>query len=505
MSALSKLRTTKRPRWAGGTGGAVGGCGARVGGGVSTRGAGGGAWASRGPTDGVGAGGGAGGATGAAGAAGGSGGRAARGAGRVAGVAQAVTKEVSATSATMRQPKRRSAVWRIRHPRWHTAEKVWGKRPTTWLLSLNVWLHRCHRRLETGLRRRAGKWLRHSWLRNRERRPLDSRLHLGLAWGGGCLRTRAARIVEPYVHLALRSREDHPILTDRLHRSTGDRVTDPVTGDTLGDGVFEVRHRRPVPQNHAVEARLRQGRQRVRSADGRRLRAIGAEEVAAGDGAKRSAGAVRGGGGGGRRRAGRTRRSARGCIGLGARDLPADVRDQAGGGSDEQGVEHEQSLGHQVRSFPGRMKPESVRVARSSLGCVMLTTRTFRSWTARSFGARSINASRSTSWRISPDTAISMGISSRSPRSTGGRMRSLRTSVDAWAAMPFSSFWSSDAATAGVPAGRKRSLRLSSRWFVASSSATIAALRPTRSCRRVSTCSRTGTSSLAVRLPSRIG
>src|SRR3989442_1416855 len=79
MSALSKLRTTKRPRWAGGTGGAVGGFGARVGGGVSTRGAGGGAWASRGPTDGVGAGGG-GGATGAGGAggAGGSGGRAGR-------------------------------------------------------------------------------------------------------------------------------------------------------------------------------------------------------------------------------------------------------------------------------------------------------------------------------------------------------------------------------------------------------------------------------------------
>src|SRR4029450_6750104 len=31
-SALSKLRTTKRPRWAGGTGGAVGGCGIRGGG-----------------------------------------------------------------------------------------------------------------------------------------------------------------------------------------------------------------------------------------------------------------------------------------------------------------------------------------------------------------------------------------------------------------------------------------------------------------------------------------
>src|SRR5437899_849274 len=329
MSALSKLRTTKRPRWAGGTGGAVGGCGARVGGGVSTRGAGGGGGAP---------------GAGAAGAAGGSGGRAARGAGRVAGVAQAVTKEVSATSATMRQPKRRSAVWRIRHPRWHTAEKVWGKRPTTRLLSLKVWLHRCHRRLETGLRRRAGKWLRHSWLRNRERRPLDSRLRLGLTRRGRCLGTRAARIVEPHVHLALRSRENHPILTDRLQRSTGDRVTDPVTGDTLGDGVFEVRHRRPVPQNHAVEAGLRQGRQRVRSVGGRRLRAIGADEVAAGNGAERSARSVRGGGGGGRRRDGRTRRSAPWCIGLWARDLPADVRDQAGGGADDQGVEHEQSL-----------------------------------------------------------------------------------------------------------------------------------------------------------------
>src|SRR5262245_42163177 len=47
--ALSKLRTTKRPRWPGGTGGAVGGCGIGAGGLGSTAG-----WAGvtvRGPTD----------------------------------------------------------------------------------------------------------------------------------------------------------------------------------------------------------------------------------------------------------------------------------------------------------------------------------------------------------------------------------------------------------------------------------------------------------------------
>src|SRR5258705_8396782 len=37
-SALSKLRTTKRPRWSRGTGGAVGGCGIGGGGGGSTAG-----------------------------------------------------------------------------------------------------------------------------------------------------------------------------------------------------------------------------------------------------------------------------------------------------------------------------------------------------------------------------------------------------------------------------------------------------------------------------------
>src|SRR4029453_15877135 len=48
-SALSKLRTTKRPRWAGGTGGAVGGCGIGGGGLGSTAGCAG--VTARGPTD----------------------------------------------------------------------------------------------------------------------------------------------------------------------------------------------------------------------------------------------------------------------------------------------------------------------------------------------------------------------------------------------------------------------------------------------------------------------
>jgi len=48
-SALSKLRTTKRPRWAGGTGGAVGGFGICGGGGGSTAGCAG--LTARGPTD----------------------------------------------------------------------------------------------------------------------------------------------------------------------------------------------------------------------------------------------------------------------------------------------------------------------------------------------------------------------------------------------------------------------------------------------------------------------
>src|SRR5262249_28738076 len=232
------------------------------GGGVSTRG-GGGAWTSRGPTDGGGGGGGVAGA-GAAGAACGNGGRAAFGVGRVAGVAHAVTNEVSATSATVRQPKRRSAVRRIGHPWWYGTKEVWGKRPTTRLLPLKVRLCARHGRLEAGWRRSARKWLWDSGLWNREGRPLGSRWEFGLARRGRHRGTRAARIVKPYVYLALRTHEDHPVLADRLQRSAGDGTTNPKPGDALGDGVFEVPHRRPVSQDDAVETRLRQGRQRVR-------------------------------------------------------------------------------------------------------------------------------------------------------------------------------------------------------------------------------------------------
>src|SRR5213593_3656277 len=238
---------------------------------------------------------------GAAGA-GGSGVRAAFGAGRVAGVAHAVTNEVSAISATVRQPKRRSAIRRIGHPWWYTAEKVWGERPTTRLLPLKVRLCARHGRLETRWRRSARKWLRDSGLWNREGRPLGSRRSFGLARRGRHRGARTARIVEPHVHLALRTHEDHPVLADRLQRSAGDGVTNPITGDALRDGVFEVCHRRPVSQDDAVEAGLRHGRQRARRTAGRRLRAIGTEEVAAGNGPVSSARSVRSRGPGGGRR-----------------------------------------------------------------------------------------------------------------------------------------------------------------------------------------------------------
>ena len=151
------------------------------------------------------------------------------------------------------------------------------------------------------------------------------------------------------------------------------------------------------------------------------------------------------------------------------------------------------------------MNPEIVSVTRSSLGWLRLTTRTLRSWTGRSLVAPSSRASRSTSCRISQDTAISTGISRSSPRSAGGRIRSLRTSVFACAAMSLTIFCSSEAATAGVADVRKPSASLSNRVAVDSSSALIAARRAISSRFCSNTCSRAGTSSPADRLCSRIG
>src|SRR6185295_16034887 len=76
----------------------------------------------------------------------------------------------------------------------------------------------------------------------------------------------------------------------------------------------------------------------------------------------------------------------------------------------EDHVDREQAAWHQLLALPGvagRRNPETVSVTSRSLGCVMLTTRILSSWTGRSFGALSSRASRSTSWRISQDTAIS--------------------------------------------------------------------------------------------------
>src|SRR5216117_3176351 len=68
----------------------------------------------------------------------------------------------------------------------------------------------------------------------------------------------------------------------------------------------------------------------------------------------------------------------------------------------------------QVLALPcavGRMNPETVSVTSRSFGWLTLTTRIFKSWTGSSLGALSSFASRSTSCRISHDTAISTGIS----------------------------------------------------------------------------------------------
>src|SRR5216117_2553060 len=151
------------------------------------------------------------------------------------------------------------------------------------------------------------------------------------------------------------------------------------------------------------------------------------------------------------------------------------------------------------------MYPDSVSVVSSSFGWLTLTTRTRTSWTVRSLGALSSRARRSTSCRTSPDTAISTGISSSSPRSAGGRMRSLRTSVLACAAMSLTSFCSSDAATAGVAEVRNLAETSLRRSVVLLSSASITPLRAIRSRFFCSTSSRAGTRSPARRVASRIG
>src|SRR2546426_1181547 len=151
------------------------------------------------------------------------------------------------------------------------------------------------------------------------------------------------------------------------------------------------------------------------------------------------------------------------------------------------------------------MYPDSVSVVSSSFGWLTLTTRTRTSWTVRSLGALSRRARRSTSCRTSPDTAISTGISSSSPRSAGGRMRSLRTSVLACAAMSLTSFCSSEAATAGVADVRNRVETTLIRSVVLLSSASITALRAISSRFFCSTSSRAGTRSPARRFAWRIG
>src|SRR6266403_1943473 len=186
-------------------------------------------------------------------------------------------------------------------------------------------------------------------------------------------------------------------------------------------------------------------------------------------------------------------------------ELADDVHDQQRRRGGERQIQGHESPRHYAFVLPGgRMKPDTVSVANSSFGWLTFTTLTRRSLTVNNFCAPSTRASRSTSWRISADTAISTGISSSSPRSSGGRMRSLRMSVLASAAMSLTSFCSSEAATAGAAAVSRRALSLSIPALAASSSAAIWLRRASRSIRRTSSRSRSGTrSAVAVLLLSR--
>src|SRR5581483_11003403 len=85
-------------------------------------------------------------------------------------------------------------------------------------------------------------------------------------------------------------------------------------------------------------------------------------------------------GGGGDRRASADGRQRRGCE-----HLAHDVRDEHRGDRGQGDVERDEVPWHQVRVLPGRMKPDTVRVASNSFGWLTFTTLTRRSLTVKSF------------------------------------------------------------------------------------------------------------------------
>src|SRR5437660_1743878 len=483
MSALSKFSTMKRPL--GGVTGAAGtGGGAVVGGGVAGSASGRPGW--RGPTE-----------TGGSGVDGSTwtvtvgDGTGPRGGVEVFGAGVRVAHPATSERTTALATKPVTLLLRrIAHAGWQTAQQVrWERPPARNDRWGDAWLARHaddgrlpagrdHPRLR-GRRDHARQRGRHA----RRRRGRRGRRRAGLAG-----------LVQAHVHRAAGPVDRHAVGLDRLHGRALDLVADSIARHTLGRGIFEIRDRAAdVAHDDAEQVRPRDRQRRRRRAAGR-LGARGAEQVARGDdvvGARRRLRRV------GHRRRGRPGGPAA-ADGQGHRrdELADDVHDQQRRRGGERKIQGHESPRHYAFALPGgRMKPDTVSVANSSFGWLTFTTLTRRSLTVNNFCAPSTRASRSTSWRISADTAISTGISSSSPRSSGGRMRSLRISVLASAAMSLTSFCSSEAATAGAAAVSRRALSLSIPALAASSSAAIWLRRASRSIRRTSSRSRSGTRS----------
>src|SRR6266850_372421 len=216
-SALSKLRTTKRPRWSRGTGGAVGGCGIGGGGGGSTAGCAG--ITVRGPTD-------VGGRIGSGSGPGGGGVNATGGVG--GGLGFDVAHPEARASRTRIATRRFTLVlrWRLRvvgvDRRWRQpAPEAW-RRPGE------------GRGARKARRRLARRYHLRSWRRHAGRRSENA---------GHRLR----RVAQAHVDHAVGARDHDRVGRDRLHGSPGDRIADPVAGDALGQRVLEIRDRRSVP------------------------------------------------------------------------------------------------------------------------------------------------------------------------------------------------------------------------------------------------------------------
>src|SRR2546421_2411731 len=489
MSALSKFSTMKRPL--GGVTGAAGtGGGAVVGGGVTGAASGRPGW--RGPTE-----------TGGSGVVGSTwtvtvgDGTGPMGGVEIFGAGVRVAHPATSKRTTALATKPVTLLLRrIAHAGWQTAQQVRWERPPAWNDRWsNAWLAghthagrlpsgRHHPRL-SGLRGRLGRLRRPG--RGGGRRDHTRQRGRHARRRRGCRGRRRAGLVglvQAHVHRAAGPVDRHAVDLDRLHGRALDLVADAIARHTLGRGIFEIRDRAAVAHDDAEQVRPRNRQRRHRRAAGR-LGARGAEQVAGGDhvvGAGRRLRRI------GHRRHGRPG-GPTAADGQGHRrdELADDVHDQQRRRGGERQIQGHESPRHYAFVLPGgRMKPDTVSVANSSFGWLAVTTLTRRSLTVNNFCAPSTLASRSTSWRISADTAISTGISSSSPRSSGGRMRSLRMSVLASAAMSLTSFCSSEAATAGAAAVSRRALSLSIPALAASSSAAIWPRRASRSIRRTS-------------------